>query len=196
MDAVLDVVRNRMNDDRFPADACAVIRQEGQFQPVSEWPKLARLLAQPERLDAFELLGPSESLKTAFDLAEATERSRITKGALYFLNTRLMDPAYCPWFSRLKRTGQIGEHVFMTEYVRGETRGAPALDCDDPSIGSGYGRSMAVRYANGLFDPAGPKVAINTPTRNQLKAWKRTGELERRQKELKKAFKPGWIELN
>jgi hypothetical protein len=40
-----------------------------------------------------------------------------------------MEPAKCPWFAALKRTEEIGGHVFMTHYAEDEERGAPALDC-------------------------------------------------------------------
>lgn len=196
MAAVLDVVRNRMADDRFPRDACAVIRQKGQFQPVGEWPKLARLLKEPKQLNARQLLGASQTLDAAFALLAAPKGQSPTGGALYFLNPRLMDKSYCPWFAKLKRTKRIGEHIFMTEYNPGEPKLGPALDCDDPMIGSGYGGSLANRYSNGLFHPSGPQVASKTPTRNQLKAWRQTGQLEQRQKDLKKFFKPGWISLD
>ena len=52
-----------------------------------------------------------------------------TGGALYFVNPRLMDPARCPWFARLKRTAVIGEHVFMRHYAQGERPQRRALDC-------------------------------------------------------------------
>lgn len=196
MAAVLDVVRNRMSDHRFPDLACAVIRQKRQFQPVGEWPKLKRLLENPNSLDARELLGNSSTLEIAFELATQKDLGAPTGGALYFLNPRLMDRRYCPWFAKLKRTKTIGEHVFMTEYKEGERRQAPALDCQDPMIGSGYGSSLANQYANGLFHPSGPQVASKTPTRNQLNAWRRTGQLEDRQEDLKSLFKPGWIKLD
>ena len=196
MAAVLDVVRNRVRDDRFPNDACAVIRQKGQFQPVGEWPKLKQLLQQPETFDARPLLGNSKALETAYMLASAKNPATTTGGALYFLNPRLMDKRHCPWFASLKRTMVIGEHIFMTEYEPGEKRQGVALDCDDPTIGSGYGFSLAKRYANGLFTPSGAKVATNTPTRNQRRAWQRTGQMENRQKDLKRFFKPGWIKLD
>lgn len=195
MAAVIDVVANRIADARFPNDACAVIRQKGQFQPVGEWPKFRRLLHDPAKLDAKRLLGSSDNVATALALAKRSGGQDLTGGALYFLNPRLMDRSHCPWFARLKKTTAIGEHLFLKDYAPGERRGAPALDCESPMIGSGYGRSLAASYANGLFDPSGPKTASKTPTRNQLRAWRQTGQLKSRQRELKKHFKPGWIVL-
>ena len=195
MRAVIRVVRNRMADTRFPATACEVVRQPGQFQPVSEWPKLKQALDRPAAFRATNLLRPSASLDTAMRLAAGTIRDD-TGGALYFVNPLMMDRRNCPWFSRLKRTTRIGAHVFMTHYAATERRGEPALDCSSPEIGSMAGRSLAKRYANGLFDPKGARTATRTPTRKQLEAWRRTGKLEARQKALKKHFKPGWIVLD
>ena len=36
MEAVIRVVRDRMADPRFPDDACAVIAQVAQFQPIAQ----------------------------------------------------------------------------------------------------------------------------------------------------------------
>ena len=196
MDAVIQVVRNRVRDGRFPADACAVIAQPRQFQPVSEWPALAKALRKPASFDPDRMLGKSSSLEHARQLARSTGAPDLTGGALYFVNPAFMDPSYCPWFARLKRTRTIGNHEFMTHYRRGEKRGEPALDCSSPTIGSRRGGSLASKYANGLFHPKGARVASRTPTRKQLDAWRRTGRLEQRQRELKKLFRPGWIKLD
>lgn len=199
MAAVIEVVKNRAADPRFPDDACAVVAQDRQFQPVGEWPALKRALAQPAALDPHAMLagGPARrSLDRALRLVAAGASSR-TAGALYFVNPRAMDPRYCDWFAGLKRTTTIGNHVFMTHYRKGERRAAPALDCDDPMIGSLFKStpSLARQYAQGLFHPEGPRVASRTPTSAELKAWRRTGRLDARAAELKKSFKPGWISL-
>ncbi|MCB2055292.1 MAG: cell wall hydrolase [Geminicoccaceae bacterium] len=196
MRAVMRVVRNRVADRRFPDEVCAVVAQPGQFQPVGEWPALRRALADPSRLDGRRLLGPSAALDVALKLASLGGLADETERALYFVNPLLMDPRHCPWFAGLKRTRAIGRHVFMRHYGKGERRGDPALDCADPAIGSQLGSSMAARYANGLFHPAGARIASRTPTRKQVEAWRRTGQLEARQKQLKKLFKPGWIKLD
>jgi hypothetical protein len=199
MAAVIEVVKNRAADPRFPDEACAVVAQDRQFQPVGEWPALKRALAQPAALDPHAMLagGPARrSLDRAFRLVSAGPSS-LTGGALYFVNPRAMDPRHCDWFAGLKRTAEIGNHVFMTHYRKGELRAAPALDCSDPMIGSllNAKSSLARQYAQGLFHPDGPRIASRTPTPAELKAWRRTGRLDARAAELKKHFKPGWISL-
>lgn len=199
MAAVIEVVKNRIKDRRFPKDACAVVVQDRQFQPVSEWPALRQALLQPASFDPAAMLksGPGRaSLERALKLA-GQGRGDQTRGALYFVNPLAMDPRYCPWFATLKRTVQIDNHVFMTHYGPGEKRGTPALDCSDPAIGSLFksGGSLARRYAQGLFDPKGARTPSRTPTAAERAAWRRTGKLESRQKELQRHFKPGWIIL-
>jgi hypothetical protein len=200
MAAVIEVVNNRTADPRFPGEACAVIAQDRQFQPVGEWPALRRALAQPASFDPQALMpnGPGrQSLERALELARRPDAGR-TGGALYFVNPLAMDPAHCPWFATLKRTAVIKNHVFMRHYAPGEKRAAPALDCADPKIGSLFrqGASLARRYAQGLFHPNGPRTATRTPTRAEREVWRRTGALEAKANELRRHFKPGWILLD
>ena len=200
MAAVIEVVRNRTADPRFPSEACAVVVQDRQFQPVGEWPALKRALAQPASFDPASMLkgGPGQrSLERALALTRQPPQG-LTAGALYFLNPLAMDPRHCPWFATLKRTVTIKNHVFMTHYRPGEPRAAPALDCSDPRIGSLFrqGTSLARHYAQGLFHPEGPRTATRTPTRAEREAWRRTGALEARGRELQRHFKPGWISLD
>jgi hypothetical protein len=200
MAAVIEVVENRTADRRFPGEACAVVAQDRQFQPVGEWPALKRALAQPASFDPAALMagGPGRrSLERALDLAKRPAEGR-TGGALYFVNPLAMDPRHCPWFATLKRTVRIKNHVFMTHYGPAERPGEPALDCSDPAIGSLYrqGTSLARRYAQGLFHPEGPRTASRTPTPAERDAWRRTGGLDARAKELQRHFKPGWISLD
>jgi len=199
MAAVIEVVKNRAADPRFPDDACAVVAQDRQFQPVGEWPALRRALAQPASFDPASMLrgGPGQrSLQRALELTRQPPRG-LTKGALYFVNPLAMDPRHCPWFATLKRTVTIKNHVFMTHYGPSEKRGAPALDCADPKIGSLFkkGTTLASRYAHGLFHPEGPRTATRTPTRAEREAWRRTGQMEARGRELQRHFQPGWILL-
>jgi hypothetical protein len=104
-----------------------------------------------------------------------------------------MDPAKCPWFATLKRTAEIGGHVFMTHWGDGETRRTLALDCDSGEIGTAFRAGLPRRYRVGLFDPEGPRIATRTATRKMLQEWRRTGELERRQRHLRSLFEPGWL---
>jgi spore germination cell wall hydrolase CwlJ-like protein len=131
MRAVMRVMANRVRDPRFPASACAVALEPGQFQPVSENAILRRALEGAARLD----VAPAERLAsrrpmgaTALALAEsgAGRGPDPTGGALYFVNPALMDPSHCPWFATLRRTATIGSHVFMTDSGPAV---APALDC-------------------------------------------------------------------
>ena len=48
MTAVIRVVRNRMADPRFPDDACAVIAQVAQFQPIAQSNVLQKVARDPE----------------------------------------------------------------------------------------------------------------------------------------------------
>ena len=200
MAAVMRVVQNRIAHPKFPDDACAVALQDGQFQPVAERPALRRALLAPEHENLAEALGAS-SRQARLVLVEAWRLAAVldvlapgdpTRGALFFVNPRLMDPGKCPWFAGLKRTTAIGEHVFMTHYVPGERRGGPALDCAKAGKGHAGSDRLARTHAHGLFDPRGPRVATRTATQAQIRAWRRTGELARRQAELKRDFKPGW----
>jgi spore germination cell wall hydrolase CwlJ-like protein len=135
MAAVIRVVRNRMADPRFPDEACAVVAQVAQFQPVAQSAVLRQVVRDPEGYSLPQVLG----LRTAAArrlLARAHALARLppprpdpTGGALYFVNPDLMDPERCPWFAALKRTARIGGHVFMTHHRPGEPPGPPALDC-------------------------------------------------------------------
>ena len=135
MAAVIRVVRNRMADPRFPNDACAVILQVAQFQPIAQSELLQKVARDPEGYSIPQMLSlhtpASRSLLAqAHRLAKAPpSASDPTGGALYFVNPDYMDPQRCPWFAGLKRTAVIGGHVFMTEYRPGEAPGPPALDC-------------------------------------------------------------------
>ena len=197
MAAVIRVVRNRKGHPSFPSDACAVALQDRQFQPVSESPALKQALADPGSIDIDSFFGSGKADKaamaTARKLASTKAGDDPTKGALYFVNPRFMDPRHCPWFATLKRTTEIGGHVFMTHYAVGEERSGPALDC--ATAGKDFGKGgfrLPKLYATGPFDPRGPRLATRTATPAMIKAWKRTGQYEKRIAMMKKRFKPGW----
>lgn len=139
MAAVIQVVRNRMADPRFRRDACAVIAELAQFQPIAQSAVLQKVVLDPEAYNIPQVLGlrspaTRRLLALAHELALAPIRGRDpTGGALYFVNPALMAPKPCPWFAALKRTVRIGSHVFMTDYRPGEPRGVPALDCSSAS---------------------------------------------------------------
>lgn len=197
MAAVIRVVRNRKAHPSFPRDACAVALQDRQFQPVAESAALQRALADPSAVDIDTFFGTSRSersaMATARKLAASSGREDPTGGALYFVNPRFMDPRHCPWFATLKRTTEIGGHVFMTHYGEGEERDGPALDC--ATAGKDFGKGgyrLPKTYSVGLFDPRGPRLATRTATPAMIRAWKRTGQYEKRIAQLKRRFKPGW----
>ncbi|HET6469498.1 MAG TPA: cell wall hydrolase [Geminicoccaceae bacterium] len=203
MAAVIRVVRNRMKHGAFPSDACAVVAQAGQFQPVDEWPALRQAIREPDKHDLAQVLGATSRhgrkvLEAAQRLARAGGTGRDpTGGALYFVNPLFMDPGKCPWFAGLKRTARIGGHVFMTHYGPRESRGEPALDCDraGPGVVVRRGSRLTKEQAVGLFHPEGPRTTSRTVTPAMLKAWKRTGKLAQRQAVLKNLFRPGWYRL-
>ena len=140
MAAVIRVVRNRMADPRFPDDACAVIAQVAQFQPIAQSDVLQKVARDPEGYSIPQVLGlrtlaSRRLLVEAHRLARAVPASLDpTGGALYFVNPDYMNPKLCPWFADLKRTTAIGGHVFMTHYRDGEPPGPPALDCSRAGI--------------------------------------------------------------
>jgi spore germination cell wall hydrolase CwlJ-like protein len=135
MAAVIRVVRNRMADPRFPGDACAVILQVAQFQPIAQSDILQKVARDPEGYSIPQILGlrnpgSRRLLAAAHRLARAPSTTPDpTGGALYFLNPDLMDPDRCPWFAGLKRTASIGAHVFLADRAPDDPAGPPALDC-------------------------------------------------------------------
>lgn len=135
MAAVIRVVRNRMADPRFPDDACAVIAQVAQFQPIAQSDVLKMVVRDPEGYSIPQVLklrtpASRRLLVEAHRLARAAPaKADPTGGALYFVNPDYMNPKLCPWFAALRRTTVIGGHVFMTHYRPGEPTGAAALDC-------------------------------------------------------------------
>ena len=134
MQAVVRVVHNRMRDARFAPTACAVVGQDGQFQPMEERPALKRAVrgGRPLRLERLLRVDtPFERmlLGQALRLAAETPGADLTRGALYFVNPLLMDRDRCPRFAALRRTTRIGAHVFLAHYRDEERRRGPALDC-------------------------------------------------------------------
>ena len=54
------------------------------------------------------------------------------------------------------------------------------------------GNQACRRPGDRAVPPDGPRIATRTATTATVRAWRRTGELARRQAELKRYFKPGW----
>src|SRR5690242_6320127 len=63
MQAVVRVVRNRMRDPRFAPTACAVVGQDGQFQPMEERPYLKRVVRSGRPLRLERLLAADTSFE-------------------------------------------------------------------------------------------------------------------------------------
>ncbi len=173
MAAVMRVVHNRIRDGRFPGNACAVVRQGGQFQAIEESRRIKTALKAPHRMSLEKTLNTRTSftkmmLGQARRLAVDPQVARgkdPTSGALYFVNPHMMDPSRCPWFAKLKRTTRIGSHVFMTHYKKGEKRQGLALDCR--TAGKGWlaqrkgARTIVADLKAG--DPAGLRKAPVQP---------------------------------
>src|SRR4051812_47334744 len=132
MAAVIRVVRNRAADPRFPDDACAVVAQVAQFQPVAQSAVLQKVVRDPEGYDIPQVVGARspharrllpEALRLAREPLRAPDP---TGGALYFVNPELMDAGRCPWFAALRRTARIGGHGFLAEHRPGGARGGAA----------------------------------------------------------------------
>lgn len=187
MAAVIRVVRNRVAHPRFADDACSVALENGQFQPVAERAALRQALQAPERLNLAEVLG-ARSREARLALVEAWRLAGgngflaaqdPTRGALYFVNPRLMDPDKCAWFAGLKRTAMIGEHVFMTHYQPGERRGPPALDCNGTVVAArDPGRSVRTPRTPAIPGPFIPDlryatIATRLITPATIQAWRR-----------------------
>ena len=101
---------------------------------MEQRPSLKREVRSGRPLNLKRLLGIDTPFKRmilsqALRLAAAAPVEDTTKGALYFVNPRLMDPDRCPWFAALRRTAKIGAHVSFTHYRKNERRRGPALDC-------------------------------------------------------------------
>jgi len=100
MQAVGEVVLNRVEDQRFPASACAVVKQGGERPPCQfSWWCDGRSDYPADR----------ERWREALQVADRvyTHRTRkLTSGALFFHNTAVRPN----W--KYQRVATIGNHVF------------------------------------------------------------------------------------
>ena len=90
--AVAQVIRNRINDARFPKTACAVVKQRGQFFNV----------------DAYNPARASPAWDEAVAIAEKTlsgQGDEVVSGALFFHSAGASFPGR-------KRVAQIEDHTF------------------------------------------------------------------------------------
>jgi Cell Wall Hydrolase len=211
MEAVIRVVQNRVADPRFPNDPCAVAVQPGQFQPVSEQPRLRTALANPLAVSLEAALGGpqavrAELLREALRLGEiyavGLGRGDSTGGALYFVNPYFMDPEKCPWFAGLKRTAAIGGHVFMTHYRPGERAGEAAIDCSIAGTRLVKAKAPAAEAAKrvrkvflGPLAPGQAVTASTAPTAASELAWRRSGRFAAVPSQPASLFEPSWRRL-
>jgi len=98
--AVGQVVLNRTNDRRFPADVCEVIYQRDARRCQFSWVCYPRL--------------PPPSLTEYASAARAAEQvfsnlPDLTRGALYFHNTSIVE------WHHLRQTARIDNHIFYRE---------------------------------------------------------------------------------
>jgi spore germination cell wall hydrolase CwlJ-like protein len=98
--AVGQVVLNRANDRRFPADVCEVIYQKDARRCQFSWVCYPRLPPPNPTEYASAARAAEQVLSNLPDL---------TKGAIYFRNTSAPD------WPRLRRTAQIGNHIFYKD---------------------------------------------------------------------------------
>ena len=139
---------------RFPDDACAVIAQVAQFQPIAQSDVLKMVVRDPEGYSIPQVLrlrtpgrGGCWSRRTGWR-ARHRPKADPTGGALYFVNPDYMNPTLCPWFAALKRTTVIGGHVFMTHYRRRRAAGAGGAGLQPGGSGLGRGALDLSRMAN------------------------------------------------
>jgi len=98
--AVGQVVLNRANDRRFPADVCEVIYQRDVRRCQFSWVCYLRLPPPDPTEYASAARAAEQVLSNLPDL---------TKGAIYFRNTSTPD------WPRLRRTAQIDNHIFYKD---------------------------------------------------------------------------------
>ncbi len=107
MQAVANVIINRVDDGRFGDGIIGVCQKPYQF---SSWnandPNRARLLSVTAADPQF-----SQALQIA-QYAASGQLQDLTGGALYYYATSISEPA---WAADLPVTAQIGQHIFMVD---------------------------------------------------------------------------------
>ena len=98
--AVGQVVLNRANDRRFPADVCAVIYQKDSRRCQFSWVCYPRLPPPNPTEYASAARAAEQVLSNLPDL---------TKGAIYFHDTSV------PGWPRLRQTARIDNHIFYKD---------------------------------------------------------------------------------
>jgi len=103
--AIAHVVLNRAADEKHAGHACEVIREgeaNGRGKCQFSW-RCDGLADKPREMEAW-----AEAQTLAAEVLEGKHKDP-TNGALWFHHTRIADP---PWAAKLRRTAQLGEHVF------------------------------------------------------------------------------------
>lgn len=103
--AIAHVVLNRAADEKHAGHVCEVISEgegRGKGKCQFSW-RCDGLADKPREMDAW-----AAAQQLAGEVLEGKHKDP-TQGALWFHHTRVVDP---PWTAKLKRTAQLGEHVF------------------------------------------------------------------------------------
>jgi spore germination cell wall hydrolase CwlJ-like protein len=105
MHAVANVIMNRVNDpNRWPNSAAEVCLQPWQFSMWNE--------GEPNRAKALAVNYLNRQFRDAVDIAKravAGQLPDITGGANHY-HTKAVDPS---WNRKMRRTAEIGAHIFM-----------------------------------------------------------------------------------
>lgn len=103
--AIAHVVLNRAADEKHAGHVCEVIREgeeRGRGKCQFSW-RCDGLADKPREMEAW-----AQAQALAAEVLEGKHKDP-TNGALWFHHTKVADP---PWTATLKRTAQLGEHVF------------------------------------------------------------------------------------
>ena len=100
MQAVGEVVLNRVESDNFPDTVCAVILQKGQFAPQ------IKSGSKPAEKGEWEL-----AVEIAEGLIEG-EIETMDHGATHFLNPKTGSAG---WTRKFSQVGKVGSHVFYAD---------------------------------------------------------------------------------
>ena len=100
--AIADVIQNRVEDQRYPDDVCAVIYEPRQFSFTHDG-----LVDTPVISDAIE----ERAIKVVIDIAKRSMRGERVGITSTHYHTTSVSPA---WASAYAYDGQLGQHRFYT----------------------------------------------------------------------------------
>lgn len=105
--AVACVIRNRVNDARWPNTYHEVILQNKQFSCFNVGSNRLSIMLNPARSKAYEQckrIAKSVIMNSALD---------ITGGADHYINERIANPS---WKQKMVKTCKIGDHTFYLSF--------------------------------------------------------------------------------